>query len=229
MKKIIFKSIFFILLLASIAACKKEVYPEELHFKVIDSYTQKPIPNATVQLLKVWRHPVKVGNNAKDDAWFPEYGRKHMEEIQVGTTDQYGKVSFSQDHKNYLYIIPGAIANGYQSPLLDTLHKVSKKKDDSEVYLIEMKVKIKTTFLFKSYTTGFNTDSVVFASSEHLKVMHGANIDDTIEIYTANSTDPYSKVWYTVDIYRNGKKQTICHYVKSYPNAENVFPINIDI
>jgi hypothetical protein len=229
MKKLIIKPIVFIMLLASFAACKKEVYPDELHFLVIDSYTRKPIPNATVQLLKVWQHPVKVGNNAKDGDWFPDYGRKHMQEMQEGKTDKNGKLSLTQDHKKYLYIIPGAMAEGYQLPDLDTLSKFSKKAADGSVYTIEMQAKIKTTFVFKTNMTGYSSDSVVFSSCDSLKVMRGAYMDDKLEVYTSNFIDPYSKVWYTVNIYRRGKKVTKCHYVYSYPNAYNVFPINIDI
>jgi hypothetical protein len=229
MKTLIIKSIVFIMLLASFAACKKEVYPEELHFIVIDSYTRKPIPNATVQLLKVWQHPLKLGNNAKDGAWFPDYGRKHMQETQTGITDKEGKVSFTQDHKKYLYIIPGASADGFQLPKLDTLDKFSKKKADGSVYTIEMQAKVKTTFVFKSNMSGFDTDSVVFSSCDSLKVMRGAYMDDQLVVYTSNSIDPYSKVWYTANIYRRGKKVTRCHYVISHPNSDNVFPINIDI
>ncbi len=229
MKTLIIKSLVFIMLLASFAACKKEVYPEELHFKVIDIYTRKPIPNATVQLLKVWQHPVKVGNNAKNGAWFPDYGRKHMQEMQTGITDNEGKVSFTQEHKKYLYILPGASAEGFQLAQLDTLDKFSKKKADGSVYTIEMQAKVKTTFVFKSNMSGFETDSVVFSSCGSLKVMHGAYMEDQLVVYTSNSIDPYSKVWYTASIYRRGKKVTLCHYVISHPNAENVFPINIDI
>ena len=114
MKTLIIKSIVIIILLASFAACKKEVYPEEIQFLVIDSFTRKPIPNATINLVKVWQHPVKIGNNASDGDWFPEYGRKHMQELQKGITNKKGKVSFQQEHKKYLYILPGASAEGYQ-------------------------------------------------------------------------------------------------------------------
>jgi hypothetical protein len=229
MKTLIYKLTILMGLMVVFAACKKEVYPEELNFKVIDSFTRKPIPNATVQLVKIWRHPIKIGNNAKDGDWFPEYGRKHMQEIQIGLTDKNGKVSFNQDHKNYLYIIPGATADGYQGKSLDTLSKFDKKKADGVVYTLEMDAKVKTTFVFKSNMTGFNSDSVVFSSCDSVKVMRGAIINDKLVVYSSNYTEPYSKVWYTANIFRRGKKVTRCHYVISHPNVDNVIPISIDI
>ena len=229
MKSFMLKSLLYILLLVNFTACKKEVYPEELQFLVIDSYTKKPVPNAMVQLIKVWQHPVKMGNNAKPGAWFPDYGRKHMQEMQTGFTDEYGKVSFTQDHKKYLYIIPGVEADGYQLPALDTLDKFKKKNADGNVYTIPLQAMIKTTFIFKSNKAGFSNDSVVFSSCDKVKVMRGATIDDRLEVLSFNTTDPYAKIWYGGTIVRNGKKQTLCHYVISRPNANNVFTINIDI
>lgn len=229
MKNLIIKAILFAILASGMVACKKEVYPDELHFIVIDSFTRVPIPNATVQLVKTWQHSAKVGNNAKEDAWFPKYGRKHMEEIQTGVTDENGKVTFTQAHKNYLYIIPGAMADGYQLPKLDTLGKQSKKKVINGVYTIVMQPKIKTTFVFKSHEIGLANDSVVFSSCDKIKVMKGAQIDDRVEVYTSNYNETYSKIWYGGTVYRGGKKQTLCDYVIAYPNKNNEFVIDIDL
>ena len=99
MKTLIIKTLLFAILLAGFAACKKEGYPDQLDFVVIDSFTREPIPNAKVHLYKVWQHPTKMANNAKDGAWFPDYGRKHMEEMQTGTTDENGKVIKSIDRR----------------------------------------------------------------------------------------------------------------------------------
>jgi hypothetical protein len=229
MKTFIIKSILFLLLLAGFTACKKEVYPEQLQFLVIDSYTKKPIENATVELIKVWQHPVKLANNASSDAWFPEYGRKHMQELQTGITDENGKVSFTQEHKKYLYIIPGVIAEGYQLPKLDTLDKFKKKNANGNIYTIPLQALIKTTFIFKSNIAGFISDSVVFSAGDKVKVMRGANINDQMEVLSLNTGDLNTKIWYAGTIHRRGKKQTLCDYVISQPNANNVFTINIDI
>jgi len=210
-------------------ACKKEVYPEDLHFLVIDSFTRNPIPNATVQLVKVWKHPSKLANNAKDDAWFPKYGRKEVSEIQTAITDENGKVSFTQAHKNYMYIVPGVVADGYQMVALDTLKKLNKKQIKDGVYTIALQAKIKTTFIFKSHFSGFESDSVVFSSCDKVKVMHGANIDDRLEVYISNYNEPSVKVWYGGTVYRAGKKETLCHYVVAIPNAKNEFLIDIDL
>jgi hypothetical protein len=50
MKTLIIKSILFAILLAGFAACKKEVYPDQLHFLVIDSFTREPISNAIIPI-----------------------------------------------------------------------------------------------------------------------------------------------------------------------------------
>lgn len=229
MKTHIIQSILFIMLSGCFTACKKEVYPEQLQFLVIDAYTKKPVPNATVELTKVWQHPVKWANNAGSDAWFPDFGRKHMQELQTGITDKNGNVSFTQDHKKYLYIIPAVIADGYQLPKLDTLDKFKKKNANGNIYTIPLQALIKTTFVFKSSIAGFNSDSVIFSVGDKVKVMHGANINDYLEIQTLNASELYTKIWYGGSIKRRGKKQTLCDYVISKPNANNVFTINIDI
>lgn len=228
MKNILIKTLFLFIFASATYGCKKEVYPEELHFLVVDSFTRNPIPNATVQLVKVWRHPVKMGNNAKDDAWFPKYGRKHINEIQTAVTDENGKVSFMQEHKNYLYILPGAMADGYQIADLDTLKKIKKHSKDA-VYTIALQPKIKTTFIFKSHSIGNEKDSIVFSSCDKIKVMKGANIDDRLEVYISNFNEPSVKVWYGGTVYRAGKKETLCDYVVAKPNAKNEFNIDIDL
>jgi len=229
MKKLIIKSVLFAVIAAGFVTCKKEVYPEELQFLVIDSFTRKPIANATIQLIKVWRHPVKIGDNAKRDTWFPDYGRKHMIEMQSGITGSKGKLTLPQEHKKYLYILPGVSAEGYQMPSLDTLKEFKKDRANGAIYKFVMTPLIKTTFIFKSHKVGNASDSVVFSSSNKVKVMHGAQIDDRLEVYNSNSIDPYAKVWYGGTIYRNGSKRAICHYVVSYPNNTNEFVINIDL
>ncbi len=229
MKNICIKLVLMTALISCFAACKREDYPDQLHFLVIDTYSRKPIPNATLNLYKVWQHPVKVGNNAKDGAWFPDYGRKHITETQIGVTDENGKLSLTQDHKKYLYILPAVSADGYQSPSLDTLGKMKRKGNQATVYEITMQPLIKTTFILKSHESGLPNDSVVFSSCDKVKVMRGANIDDRLEVLTSNNSDPYSKVWYGGTIYRNGKKVTLCHYVVSQPNAKNEFAIDIDL
>jgi hypothetical protein len=230
MKQTLIKIIFFAIILAGFAACKKEVYPEELHFIVIDSFTRKPIANAAVYLSKTWQNPRKIGNNAQAGDWFPEYGRKHMIETQTGNTNNEGKISFSQDHKKYLYIIPSAIAEGYQMPVLDTLRKFRKKNANDAVYEIVMQPMVKTTFIFKSQTVGVETDSLLFSSCDKVKVMRGAQIDDSLVVYTRNYIGELNtNVWYGGNISRNGKKQTLCSYVVSQVNKNNAFRINIDL
>lgn len=229
MKTLIIKTFLFAILLAGFAACKKGGYPDQLDFVVIDSFTREPIPNAKVHLYKVWQHPTKMANNAKDGAWFPDYGRKHMEEMQTGTTDENGKVSLTQDHKKYLYILPGSSAVGYQMPRLDTLRKIEKRKADGSVYTIVMQPLIKSTFIFKSHFTGLDNDSIVFSSCDKVKVMRGASIDDRLVVYSTNGTENYVKLWYSGTIYRGGKKVTLCNYVIAHPNAKNEFSIDIDI
>jgi hypothetical protein len=229
MKTTIIKLIMFAFILSVFSACKKEVYPEELKFLVVDSLTKKPIPNATIQLIKVWRHPIKIGDNSQSGDWFPSYGRKQIQEIQSGTTDSKGRLTLTQEHKKYLSIVPGAMAEGYQMHRLDTLETFSKEKAKQAVYRIALMPLIKTSFIFKSHVPGFETDSVVFSSSNKVKVMRGAMINDRLEVYTSNNIYPYSKVWYAGTIYRNGKKLSICNYVVAYPQDNNEFDINIDI
>jgi hypothetical protein len=229
MKKLIIKLIFALILMAAFGACKKEAYPEELQFIVIDSFTRKPISNATVYLYKVWRHPVKIGNHANEADWFPEYGRKHMTEYQEGNTNEDGIVTFSQNHKQYLYILPAVYAQGYQRPSLDTLSKMGSKKIKGTYYTLALNSLIKTTFVIKSHTQGFEKDSVVFSSNDKVMVYHGKGIDEKFEVFTSNPYSPYSNVWYTASIYRNGKKGVLCNSVKSYPNQENTFEINVDL
>lgn len=229
MKTIRIKSCFIVLLMLGFTACKKEVYPEELQFLVVDTYSKKPIANAKVQLFKVWRHAYKIGNNAKKDAWFADYGRKEIYENQVGFTDKNGKVNFTQEHRKYLCIVPGVFADGYQMNNPDTLDKFRKKNADDAVYTIEVAPKVKTTFIFKSITAGWDSDSVVFSSNEKKLVMKGAQIDNKLEVYTNQYADEKCMVWYGGTISRKGKKVTLCSYVYSYPNKNNEFVIDVDL
>lgn len=229
MKTVIAKIFLFTIILAAIGSCKKDVYPEQIQFLVIDSFSRQPISGATINLYKVWQHPIKIGDNSKKGDWFPEYGRKHMTETQVGFTDEYGRVTFKQEHKKYLYILPSAQAEGYQLSNIDTLAKISKKKVDNAVYTIAMRPMIKATFVLKSKMPGLDKDSVVFSSSGKEIIAHGKNIDERLEVLVSNSIEPYATIWYGGIIYRNGKKVTLCHYVVAYPNDTNVFNINIDI
>jgi hypothetical protein len=229
MKALTSKIILIIAFSIFIVTCKKAVYPDLLQLIVVDKYTNQPIANAQVQIYKVRKHPFKIGNNAKDDAWFPDYGRKEIEEIQTAVTDENGKVSFKQAHKNYQYIIPAAFADGYQIIGLDTLNKLSKYEAKDGVYKLALQPKIKTMFIFKSQKKGFEKDSVLFSCCDKVKVMRGAHINDRLEVYTSNYNEPYVKVWYGGTIYRGGKKVTLCHYVIAYPNANNEFNIDIDI
>jgi hypothetical protein len=228
MKNIILKLLLSLFIIGGVAACKKEVYPEELKLLVVNSFTQKPIPNAQVTLYKVWRHPIKIADNAKRNAWFPDYGRKHMQEIQTGTTNKSGLVSFSQDHKKYLYVIPAVNADGYQSMSFDTLNKLDKSKAKDAIYTLAIRPMVKTTFIFKSRFPGLDNDSIVFSADGQKKVMRGAYIDDKLDIYSSNSIDPYVKVWYAGTLYKGGKKKVFCSYVSSFPNVVNEFPINVD-
>jgi hypothetical protein len=227
MKALTIKIMLIAALSIIFVTCKKEVNQEYLQFKVVDSYSNLPIANAQVQLYKVWKHPVKLANNAKEEVWFPDYGRKQSHEIQTANTDENGKVRFKQTQKNYLYIIPSALADGYQIIAFDTLYKLSKNKD--HIYSLSLQPKVKTSFVFKSQKMGFERDSVIFSSCDKVKVMHGANINDRLEVYTSNYNEPYSKVWYSANIFRGGKKETLCSYVIVKPQEKNEFNIDIDI
>lgn len=230
MKTLLIQFIIASILVVSFGACKKEVYPEELQFLVVDSFTRKPISNASVYLYKVWQHPVKIGDNSTEKDWFPEYGRKHMSEKQEGKTDENGKVTFSQEHKKYLYILPGFKAEGYQMTSFDTLQKFKKKNADDAYYTIALVPYIKTTFIIKSHVPGFDTDSVVFASSDKQAICHGKNIDGKLEVFSNSiAGDSSASVWYTASIFRNGKKSVLCNSVKSYFNKDNTFEINVDL
>lgn len=228
MKNLIIKLFLASILLSSFGSCKKDVYPDELKFIVIDSFSRKPISNATINLYKIWQHPTKLANNAQDGDWFPEYGRKWIKENQKGVTDENGIAKFEQAHKKYLYVIPGISADGYQMPVLDTLKKFNKK-EANKVYTIALLPLIKTSFILKSHTPGYETDSVVFSSCDKLKVAYGKNINERLEVYTSSYTDNYSTIWYTALIYRNGKKSVLCSSVKSYRNRVNEFEINVDL
>jgi len=215
-------------ILSIFGSCKKEVYPDELQFLVVDSFSRKPISNATINLYKVWQHPTKMGNNAQDGDWFPEYGRKHMSENQTGHTDENGFAKFDQAHKKYLYVIPGVVAEGYQMPVLDTLKKLSKKEANKS-YTIALVPMIKTSFILKSHVPGNESDSVVFSSCDKLKVVFGKNINARLDVYTSSYEDNFSNVWYTASVYRKGEKNVLCGSVKSYLNRVNEHEINVDL
>lgn len=228
MKKLIIYLFVSTGILSIFGSCKKEVYPDELQFLVVDSFSRKPISNATINLYKVWQHPTKMGNNAQDGDWFPEYGRKHMSENQTGHTDENGLAKFDQAHKKYLYVIPGVAAEGYQMPILDTLKKFNKKAANKP-YTFALIPMIKTSFIIKSFSPGFETDSVVFSSCDQKIVAYGKNINKRLDVYTSTYDYNYSIVWYNATIYRKGKTNVICSSVKSYLNRLNEHEVNVDL
>lgn len=216
------------IMLACSLGCKKTEYPQTLEFVVIDSFSRLPIRNASVELIKVWRDPVKIGDNSTEGDWFPEYGRKLHTEIQSGKTNEQGKLIVEQKDRNYLYIIPGVVAEGYQMKRLDTLFKPHKNSGDSYTYTLVLQPKIRTSFILKSHTQGMEHDSVVFTSCDAVKVLHGAQMNDRLEVMSSNYSEAYCKVWYAANIYRNGEHKILCSSVISYPNKKNEFEINID-
>lgn len=206
--------------------CKKEVYPEQLDFLVLDANTNQPIPKAQVFLTVTWRHPYKIANNNAGKEWalFPDYGRKLVYFPLIDSTDESGRVSFKQKEEGkFMTVVPYASAANYELTSFDTLDMVPRSQKKRAEFVLRILPKIETTFIIKWKNEPSDIDSVRFSACNHVVMLKRNMSEISFMAYVPrNSDDGTNESWWGQRVYYNGTSKTVCGSVISSPGNQNM-------